>query len=70
MNRKDHIQAAYNHILKSEIATLAAYELAEKNPTASSDELAIAIDQLQTAKTKLESLRKQKPTIPPRPDAY
>ena len=69
MNRQDRLKAIYDgHIIKAEIAVLDAYEKADT--PASDDELAIAIHHLQTAKTQLEALRKDKTTIPPRPDGY
>ena len=59
---QEKIKAIYNnHIIKAELATMAAYETTDQNPAQSNDEIAIAIHHLQSAKTQLENLRNQKP---------
>ena len=59
MPQKTPIKTAYDEILKAEIATTAAYEISEKNPAHVYDELAVAINHLNTATQQLETLRKK-----------
>ena len=59
MPHKKRIKTAYDEILKAEIATMAAYEISEKNPAHVCDELAVAINHLNTATQQLETLRKK-----------
>ena len=59
MPKKTQIITVYDEILKAEIATMAAYEISEKNPAHVCDELVVAINHLNTATQKLETLRKK-----------